>query len=568
MKKRFVSLLSLLLALCLLSGCAFPGLGRRDDAEHVPFSEMVYSRPDRSEMDALLEELEALLDGDAPYREVEEKLDECFDWYYHFYTMNALAQVHSYLDLTDEYYAYEYEWISEEYALVQQTFDKLYYACAGSKLGEKLEQDYFWEGFLEEYSDPEDSIYSDEYVAMLQEESDLIARYHDIIAEPTVEYDGEERIVDELLSELIDRGDAQGYYGALEAYSTKYSDALGDIFIKLVKVRKAMAEHLEYDSYEQMQYEFSYERSFTPEQAADYLGWIEQDLVPFYTELQESGLQDDVWYGDVSEEELYDILKTVSGEMGSYVSAAFKFMDKYGLYDITSSTKKADASFETYFPDYEEPFVFLGADRTSRDVLSFAHEFGHFCDAYVNEGALNESIDLAEVYSQAMELLALSRLGDTMDEDEVANIAHLKVLDMAEMYVEQCSFAEFESRVYALSDEELSVEAINAIMLEEAEKFGYAFPGFEWYFSRIWFEIMHFFEAPFYVISYPISNDMAMQIYALELQGREKGKKKYLSVLEHDYVGIMDLVEEGGLDTPFSAESVARTVETMRSMTE
>ena len=58
--------------------------------------------------------------------------------------------------MRDEYYAAEYEWISTAEADVSDLFDELYYACAGSPLGKELEADYFWEGFCEDYADPND----------------------------------------------------------------------------------------------------------------------------------------------------------------------------------------------------------------------------------------------------------------------------------------------------------------------------------------------------------------------------------------------------------------------------
>ncbi len=562
MKKRMASILAFLLALMLLVGCGAPAEAEEEPVEHIPFSEMVYTRPETDGIDGLLEELEGLLDSWFAYDKVLAKLDECFDWYYSFYTMYTLAEVHSYLDMTDEYYADEYEWISTEYALVQKAFDRLYYACAGSRYGKRLEKDYFWEGFLEQYSDPEDSIYSDEYVAMLQKESDLLARYREMIAAPTIVFRGEERDLAELLDELT----GQDYNDAVQIYYQTYNEPLAEIYIELVNVRKAMAAKLEYDSYEQMQYEFYYERDYTPEDAAAYLEHIHDDVMPFYTGLMSRDPYSKVRYGKVDEEELYGILKTISGEIGGDVTEAFDFMTEYGLYDIAKDPKKANMSFETYFPDYEEPFVFLGASGDTDDVLSFAHEFGHFCDAYVNEGALNESIDLAEVFSQSMELLALSRLGDTMDGDDVANIARIKVIDLVSMYVQQAAFAEFETRVYALEPEELDAKALNRIMLEESRRFGFCVPDYEWAFSMSWIDITHFFEAPFYVISYPVSNDLAMQVYALEREEEGSGRDRYLSVLRHDYTGIMDLVEDGGFASPFDEGRTADVVEIMRAM--
>ena len=559
MKKTIVSILSVLLALCLLAGCEqpFPGRQTEDASATVPFSEMVYTRPDPAEMDTLMEELNALLDGGASYRKVEAKLDECFDWYYTFYTMYTLAEVYSYLDMTDDALAEEYEWISTEFATVQQAYDKLYYACAGSSLGKRLEKDYFWEGFLEEYSDPEDSVYSDEYVALMQQESDLLARYREYIAAPVIVFDGEERDLSELLGEL----DGPDYNRAVKIYYETINEPLAEIYIELIGVRRAMAERLGYDSYEQMQYEFYYERDYTPEQAAAYLEQIHDEMMPFYTRLSASNPYANVWYDEVDEDMLFATLKTAAGEIGGDVADAFGFMSEYGLYDISVDAKKANMSFETYFPDYEAPFVFLGASGDTTDVLSFAHEFGHFCDAYVNDGALNEGIDLAEVFSQAMELLVLSRLGDEMDGEDVENIARLKALDIVDTYLQQAAFAEFEHRVYALEPEELSAETFNKIMLEESRRFGISVPGYSWAFSLCWADITHFFEAPFYVISYPVSCDLAMQLYAMELAEEGSGMDKYLAVLPHDYMQILDLVDDGGFESPFAEGRVAAVVD-------
>ena len=561
MKKRWRAVLSCLLALLLLSGCgSFAGFaGKRSEAT-VPFGEMLYYRPDTAQMDVLMEELNARLDDGASYRKVAAKLDECFDWYYLFYTMYTLAEVHSYLDVTDAYYAEEFEWISTEFAEVQQAYDKLYYACAGSELGPTLEERYFWEGFCEEYADPEDSVYSDEYVALLQEESDLLARYREMIAEPVIVFNGREQDFYTLIDELY----GAAYTRAWQTYYDTYNEPLAEIFIELMRVRCAMAEQLGYDSYEQMQYEFYYERDYGPEDAARYLEQIRQEVVPFYKSLDAMGAYGRVSYDELSERELVAVLNRAADEIGGDVAEAFAFMEEYDLFDVSVSRKKAQMSFETYFPDYEAPFVFLGASGDTGDVLNFAHEFGHFCDAYMNDGALDETIDLAEVYSQGMELLMLSRLKGSLSAEEAENVERMKALDLADLYVQQAAFAEFETRAYALGPDRLSAETLNGIMLGLCKEYGFYSEGFDWAYAMSWIDITHFFEAPFYVISYPVSNDLAMQLYAMELEEEGSGMERYLGVLRHDSRKIMELVEEGGFESPFSEGRVQDAVRLMK----
>ena len=119
-------------------------------------------------------------------------------------------------------------------------------------------------------------------------------------------------------------------------------------------------------------------------------------------------------------------------------------------------------------------------------------------------------------------------------------------------YVMQSSFAEFESRVYALSDSELTAEAINAISLDTAKEFGYYDGESEDYYAMSWTDITHFFEYPFYVISYAVSNDAAQQIYALELENAGAGLEKYLEMLPREYETLLDTLAVAGLASPFA----------------
>jgi oligoendopeptidase F len=76
-------------------------------------------------------------------------------------------------------------------------------------------------------------------------------------------------------------------------------------------------------------------------------------------------------------------------------------------------------------------------------------------------------------------------------------------------------------------------------------------------------DITHFFEYPFYVISYPVSLSVAMQIYDLERQQPGLGMEKYFEILPRDYENFMDTVVNGGLESPFdegSMASVARLI--------
>ena len=531
-------------------------------SEDMPtFREMVYERPDLAELEAMIAEAEEAMNGGADYETVEKLLDDIYLFYYHYDTMCTIADIRSCLDLTDEYYADEYLWCAENYTLVDQDMDGLYYACAASPLAEDLEAKYFWEGFCEQYADESESIYNDTTVALMQEESNLVAEYRALSADPVIEYKGEEVAFNELMETL----EGMDYVRAYFAYYEQYNERYADIYIRMVAVREKLAEELGYESYEEMQYLYGYERDYTPEQGEQYLKDIKTWIVPVYQEMESSFVPYQVWYSQLDGDTLSEIIRDAMNDFGGEVVEAYEFMLRHELCDLEQNSLKANMSFMTYLCDYEAPFLFVNAERTNEDILTLAHEFGHYCDGYVNYNSY-ETIDLAEVYSQGMEYLVLSRLGEQIDEDEAENLARIKMIDTVNMYVQQASFAEFEHRVYELGSENLSAEVLNGIARDVAKEYGYYVSYIDQAYSMGWVDIPHYFEQAFYIVSYPVSNDLAMQIYDLERGEPGAGLQRYLDNLERDFSGLMGLVDAGGFESPFAEGRLQAIAATAREI--
>ena len=575
MKKRMTVAVALLLVLVLLCGCGIPegSLGSKlgdklaelvqSTNEHNPdglkFSDMHYTRPDLDKLSADVAAVEEALENGMKLKDVEELLDVCMDGYDEFSTMYSLANIYNCKDLRDEYYAAEYEWISTENSTVSQLFDEMYYACAGSALGAELEEDYFWEGFCEDYADPDDSYYNDESVALMQRESELISRYREIVADPVIEWKGEEVAFYELLEELSDYSDVQGYYdylGALMTYYETYNEPLAEVYIDLMRVHEDMAKAMGFSTAEEMEFVFGFDRDYTPEDAAVFIDDVKTYLVPISIWAEERGLSYNITYSPLGSEELYSALHGVAENIGHGCTEAFSFMDKYELCDVEPSVYKADTSFQTYLSMYDAPFVFLNPEGTTRDLVTFVHEFGHFTDAYTNFDAA-ETIDLAEVYSQALEFLSLSHMDGLLPASDVNALRTGKMLDALDTFIRQASFADFESKAHAIGPDELTAEKLNELALQATKDFGYCPEGFEEFMQYFWMDITHLFEYPFYVISYPVSLDVAMQVYVLETAEAGKGLDKYFEMMPRDYDTFMETVTGNGLQSPFAAGGLA-----------
>ena len=99
---------------------------------------------------------------------------------------------------------------------------------------------------------------------------------------------------------------------------------------------------------------------------------------------------------------------------------------------------------------------------------------------------------------------------------------------------------------------------INAVTVKHARNESLATEGFETYDSMGWLEVQHFFIAPYYMISYCVSNDLALQVYALEQETAGAGLTKYTDML-YTSAGatLLAFAETNGLTSPFAEGRVA-----------
>ena len=574
MKKRLRNIVALLLAVTVLSGCGGKSTGtlqanvnksasaqsvdNRGGLDMLPFDEMEYIRPD---LDVLRQAIRAVEDAlaEGGIRTVIRRLDDCYSAYYSFQTMYSLADIRSCQDLSDAYYAAEFAWCNESYSTVQQLMEELLYLCGGSDMAQKLEEQYFWQGFAEEYADASKASLNDEVVSLMRRESALLAEYRAMAANPTLEVGDREVDYYSHVSELSGAEQLE----AMDSYYEKYNEEFARIYIDMVKVRHELAAALGFDSYEEMQYIYYFERDYSPEDAEAYIQDIKTYMIPFYKEVMAREPYSDVSYEYLSDSRLREIIGGAARQIGGDVKKAFDFMTAYDLYDIRLSDRKAAMSYQTYLTDYEAPFVFLSPYGDMEDVLSFSHEFGHYVDAYVNYDAY-ETIDVAECFSQGMEYLMLSYYDQVLSRGETANLCRMKMLDSLETYIQQASFAEFETVVYSTDPEHLSARMLNDLSLQLAIDYGYYDGSSETYYAMSWSDISHFFEQPFYVITYPVTNDAAMQLYELERQEQGLGVKKYLEMLPRTHQGLIDTLTACGLASPFAPGRIQQVIEDLR----
>ncbi len=579
MKKRLVLLLSLLLALSvLLQGCLMPFPSDRFDylteetteptkptdrgepaeadsylpydefprpeeaeLEPVAFEDMEYTRPDAAALCKALGELEKLVKNGGSFDEVGAAFEAAYSDYSLFNTMDSLSYIRHTIDLNDEYYETENNWCEEQSPLIEQALEKCYIAMGQSDLRDRLEEEYFTEGFFDFYD--ENQIYSnDRVVKLMQKDNDLQAQYMALQSDQTIEWNGEEVLYEDIVGD--ESLDYDSYLMAYQLYYDKYNPQVGEIFAEMIRTRNEIAKELGYDTFADFAYSYYYDRDYTPEEAEDYLSDIAAELAPMYF-YAVYGAQSTT---PCSTDEVLDLFEKTVYRFGGEFATSYEFMQAYDLMDITDSSSKMPGSYVTYLSSYQMPFLYVSPTGKLDDLLTCCHEFGHFVDGFVNCNGTS-SIDCNEIFSQGLEFLSLSRA--ELDDDEREALTISKVADSLLTFVSQAAYAEFELRAYALPDDQLNTEGLNALFLECMEEFGQSYTGMEDIIAPGWIDIQHFLIAPYYVISYCVSNDAALQIFQLE-EENGTGLETYRALMSTSSGNtILALLEENGMESPF-----------------
>ena len=351
---------------------------------------------------------------------------------------------------------------------------------------------------------------------------------------------------------LYDVWDDRDYDNLLNAYYEKYNPILGDLYLRLMAVRKEQARELGYKDYAEMMFDIGFDRDYSVEEGQAFLDSVKKWLLPVYKRCMNEERYAELMEGYVSEEQLFGALETVARGLGGEVLQAYEFMRRNELADLRMDDNKADMSFTTYLSEYEAPFLFVNPYEDRSDIITVTHEFGHYAEEYISYCAYR-SMDLAEVFSQAMQFLSLRPLTAALGEQSVAALRQLNLYDVLDTFLWETLYAEFEFRAFQL--ETPSVEALNALMWSLYKEYGLD----ELYDESSvidWVDITHLFEQPFYVISYPVSACCALEIYERDMQTGGAGLSSYLRLADTEEIGIVAAAAETGLQNPITDQRV------------
>ncbi len=536
------------------------------ERDTINFSDITYERPNIDAAISAFNNVIGLIEENTISFEDQIAAIEALEpTYSSILTMNAFAQIYNSKDSSNEFFATEHAYISENYPAFAQTIEKMYVAAANSPHAERFEDEYFGEELIEEYRDG--GILSDNMVKLLADEAALEAQYSSISTATTeVTFKGDTDTVDNLLGKykrLYAEGSKEyttAYTAIMQAYEYKVEDICTEIFVSLVQIRRLIADELGHDSYITYAYD-NFERDYTPSQMSAFLDDISEHILPAYAQLYSY-----VFYyyfleatpGELQLDTLingtYDTLEIMDEELHE----AFSYMLQHKLYDVElTETNRMPGAFTTYLYDYNAPFIFMSASGDASDYSTLFHEFGHFADYYINYGD-DTSIDQSEVSSQGLELIMLEYLSGRLSEDDAQYLKYNALCSALEVLIYQGFYARCEELIYSIPYDDITKANLDRAVTTAAGEFGFNTK----YVNSISFIFMtHTFLYPFYVQSYCTSVVPALELYFMECEEEGAGLAAYLKVIDRNCETELTFEETlvaAGLSSPFEEGLLAK----------
>lgn len=515
-----------------------PPLGE-NTKETVSFESIAYSRPDTDKIISEAKSITASLNKSSlSYEEICDKILSLNEDYKSFSTMLTYAMIKNSKDSSDKAMAAEYEHLKEASPTLTRAFEELFEAAAKSPYAKKLEEELFWDGFVEEYADG--TMYNDIVVSLLESEAEIEAEYASLsTANVIITYGRSTDTYDNIVSDLKDKynPDSPILKKAIKDCDSLYAKAVqkesSKAFIDLLKVRRRLADALGYGSYSEYAYEIL-GHGYTEGDLDALISDISRYVTPVYASLVSNafaGYFKTHLSPAPDRGKVINRVYTALEKIDSDAAAAYAYMLNCGLYEVDEQkTNRLGGAFTTYLYDIESPFVFVTLSGGVNDYMTLSHEFGHFYDAYVNYN-VDASLDLLEVSSTALELLVLSAIGDSISEREYKYLYYSEMQSMLEALIFQGFYAKFESLAYSLSFEEITEERLNTLVAAAAESMNLNPRHFK---SLEDIMIYHLVMEPFYVQSYCTSVTVSLDIFFTECKNKGAGSDAYMALIDRN----------------------------------
>lgn len=439
-------------------------------------------------------------------------------------------------------------------------------------------------------------LFREENIPLQTEEHKLGNEYDKLMGAQTVEWQGEERTLQQLIPLLMDNDRAVREQVWTLASDRQLADreAINTLWAKALDLRMQIAANAGYEGdYRGYRWESMNRFDYTPADCMTFHKAIEEAVVPAATRIYEKRRQQlgvdrlrpwdlnvdpsgkDPLKPFVDGKELETKIAAIFHAVDPELGAHFDDMRAAGLLDLDNRKGKAPGGYCETFPAVRKPFIFMNAVGIHDDVQTMLHEGGHAFHVYETAdlkyyAQMDPPMEFAEVASMSMELLAAPYLSENYGgfySDADAARARIEHLEESILFWPYMAIVDaFQHWVY--ENPEVAKDAANCDAkwqeLEHRFRPGIDWTGLEDAEMTGWHRKLHIHTAPFYYVEYGLAQLGASQVWRNALNNQAQAVKDYRKALALGGIGrLPELFEAAGAKFAFDAQTLGEMVSLM-----
>lgn len=466
-----------------------------------------------------------------------------------FSTMESLSNSRFTLNTRDEFYNAEVEYYNEITPIVSGYSTKYSDYMLNSPFRKELQQklgDVLYRTF-----EVSKKAYDDVIEKEVQQENAISMEYQKLMSQMACKWNGEDKPLSFVRGFLEDEDRSvreKAAFSIGEALKAN-SEALDDIYDRLVKVRDKMAKKMGYKNFTELGYyrmgRIDYDRDMVEKFRAN----VKKSIVPVVAKLKADvakklGIDKVMFYDDtvyskgevpkrtMSVDDFFKAASSMYNEMDGDLGKFFDTMVRREAFDVEARDGKWGGGYCTNFRTFKQIFILANFNGASGDIDVITHEFGHAIAMNYALERENDELGIggnetAECHSMSMEFLAWPWMDKFFG--GLADAYRRKHLcDSLTFIPYGCMVDEFQHIVY--DNPEMTPAERKAAWrdLEKQYRPYMCFDGIPYLEEGTrWQYQMHIYESPFYYIDYCLAQTVALGFLALSKENYSLALEKY-----------------------------------------
>ena len=543
------------------------------------FNNLDYTRPLYSEVKKEVNILINKLNKTNTYKEYISLVRQIID------IQNYIEELYDYIDinnmrnLKDEYYIKELNYWNKYKSKYDLLFIPFYKSLINSKYKEELTK-IIPPNFFNTIN-YRIKLESNTIQELIEEEKKLKNNYLKILNKKVL-YNGMEVSISKVSTDYtnIDRNIRKNAYDTINNFYLENIEELEDIYFNLINIRNSIAYSLGFNNYKEYSLYSLRRFGYNYKDIYNFRENIVKYIIPLCNKLdtiKKKNLNiDTLKYYDAKcfykempiplykEEELLNKLKLSFSNLDNNLSKLYNDMLEYGYIDLINRENKVNFGITNYLTKTCYPTITGILKDTYYDLILITHELGHAYQKYnasikdkdyiVSSLLKYPTFDIAEIFSHAMELIAIPHLDNIFTKTDYQKYKLLIINEIITNLPYICLIDEFQEQIYSnpnLTKEGIKITWLNLVKKYHQETNNTGHPNLEngGYFYRQ----SHLFLNPFYYIDYAISYFGALSIW-----DKSQSNLDYFNELASiaSYYPLDKLINTYNMPNPFKEESM------------